>query len=833
MFFKKYIYFLFLLVFIVFFPVITYAQINYTALEGETFEFTITSLEKDMIEDAKDNKFDKYNLLEASLIASKIEDRNFINGMIKKIDVLISLIVSNPNYKKMSKEDISKLVLTELHNNIFRVYVANESTTLETLRSGRFNCVSSSLIYNFVVGELGIKSYGVIAPSHAFSAVSINEELIEVQTTSINGFAPDSNLIKEFEKLTGFKYVSLREKDKENMYIVENTQLLATLYSNMAVDLAKKQKKFNEALSYNIKSIMLFPEFKEAHSNIISILLSWLQHLTDKDKNYDSSINFNKKCLKVFPDTKELKQSYIYTYSKYAEYLSIKKQYPIAIKILEEGKQYLSDYNNSFDELIIVTYNNYILYLDKNAKYEKAFEVLEEAMLKYPNEKNINELKINLYYNFAILLSSKGDFKCIELLNQALIEFPDNNQLIQAKVNAYKNLWSYNMKLNDFDTSFSILNEALKNSNLGDSEYSKLLKDTYLTKISKLIKDKDFESSFALLKEIYSKFKNDKDVINTTRYLLQEYINILSKNKIKYEDALKLLSDLLKDNTQNKTYSNLIKEYIQAYVNDFIQKLMQKNKMEEALEKIDYAEGKFDNLDFEKIYAHVFLHIIKNKIENESYQEGLNYLISCKKYSDNTKIKNQVYNFVYNDALKKNKLSEALIFFEKVFEEYDNTNDALKEIILSIYSENIKRNIQNIYVKNLAFDTDKRNIKIQELEDLIYKALSFFKKYKLNTELAKLYIIISVEYYRVNKIDMALKYSLEGYLKYKDNEILKNNTIAFFIERAKELVKINKEEKKPYEAAMELLQEALQYFDEEDQTLLKQLLTQYIEESKK
>ena len=53
---------------------------------------------------------------------------------------------------------------------------------------GEFNCISSSLLYIVAARRLGLEVEGVILPSHAFLQLQLDGEIIELETTSMNGF---------------------------------------------------------------------------------------------------------------------------------------------------------------------------------------------------------------------------------------------------------------------------------------------------------------------------------------------------------------------------------------------------------------------------------------------------------------------------------------------------------------------------------------------------------------------------------------------------------------------------------------------------------------------
>ena len=67
-------------------------------------------------------------------------------------------------------------------------YLEEQSQLSRIFETGEFNCISSSLLYIVAARKLGLDVDGVLLPSHAFVQIRLPGEVIEVETTSFNGF---------------------------------------------------------------------------------------------------------------------------------------------------------------------------------------------------------------------------------------------------------------------------------------------------------------------------------------------------------------------------------------------------------------------------------------------------------------------------------------------------------------------------------------------------------------------------------------------------------------------------------------------------------------------
>ncbi|MGM0633343.1 MAG: transglutaminase family protein [Pseudomonadota bacterium] len=68
-------------------------------------------------------------------------------------------------------------------------YDAGQSQLSTLLGSGRYNCISSSLLYIVLARRAGLEANGVILPSHAFVDITLPDgQVLSVETTSPEGF---------------------------------------------------------------------------------------------------------------------------------------------------------------------------------------------------------------------------------------------------------------------------------------------------------------------------------------------------------------------------------------------------------------------------------------------------------------------------------------------------------------------------------------------------------------------------------------------------------------------------------------------------------------------
>jgi len=103
----------------------------------------------------------------------------------------------------------AEFILTYMHSNILRSYSLYQTRIDTIFSNGRYNCVSSAVLYMILCESAGISTSGVITRDHAFVTVHIDGQNIDVETTNRYGFDPGSRreFHDNFGRLTGFTYV--------------------------------------------------------------------------------------------------------------------------------------------------------------------------------------------------------------------------------------------------------------------------------------------------------------------------------------------------------------------------------------------------------------------------------------------------------------------------------------------------------------------------------------------------------------------------------------------------------------------------------------------------
>ena len=189
----------------------------------------------------QNNGFSWTDLAEISIWASGGN-----GSALQRIHALAQSIPASPDFPATERGQ-ADFILIYLHRNVFRAYSLMQTRVDTVFANGRFNCVSSSVLYMLLAKSVGLSVSGVKTIDHAFVMVHIDGEDIDVETTSRYGFDPGNRreFHDEFGRITGFAYVPAQKYyDRQTITPIELVSLIMT---NRIYEL-ESRRRFPEAV---------------------------------------------------------------------------------------------------------------------------------------------------------------------------------------------------------------------------------------------------------------------------------------------------------------------------------------------------------------------------------------------------------------------------------------------------------------------------------------------------------------------------------------------------------------------------------------------------------
>lgn len=279
----------------------------------------IDPLEGKMLADAFDGEWNTCDQFHAALVAGAGHNPQVVARYEARLDTIVKEIEKTFEKSRQANEEgavyLTKTIFHYLHENVFTAqYDINCTDPAEVLETGRYNCVSATLLFNAVAERFGLDVCGLEMPGHALSRVKYPVDggiaSMDLETTAPNWFALKDSAARRaatLEKIASPAAVdgslntsmrtptaSARPADtveevghlsdiSRKLREITPVQLIATIYYNQGVDFLK-DKNYPEAAAANIKALYLDPESDTAWGNLMATINNWAIHYAEASR---------------------------------------------------------------------------------------------------------------------------------------------------------------------------------------------------------------------------------------------------------------------------------------------------------------------------------------------------------------------------------------------------------------------------------------------------------------------------------------------------------------------------------------------------------------------
>jgi len=389
--------------------------------------------------------------------------------------------------RNASGREKAEFILNYMHNNILKSYSLYQTRLDTMLSNGRFNCVSSAVLYVILCKSAGINTSGVMTKDHAFVMVHFNGQDIDVETTNSFGFDPGNR--KEFHdssgKTTGFAYVPPQNyRDRQTINQIE----LVSLILNNRVSEFERSNNFAASVPLAVdRAALLLGDSYMLTSSISSsefLFIDPRKDLMDRLINYGAVLlksNKEEECIRwavfassTYPDTGRWQELFMAAVNNRISRFIKDRKISDARVFLENQKTHINEANYAQLDALIVDAdilnraNNFKTADEGNDIIADIEKARNSGRL---NEKRAVELLTYTVQKAAIVLSApplKDWRSAIKYLEDALSKYGSNRELEQSlrtyKSNLasdYHNRFAAEWNKKNFDEAERILNEGL------------------------------------------------------------------------------------------------------------------------------------------------------------------------------------------------------------------------------------------------------------------------------------------------------------------------------------------------------------------------------------
>jgi tetratricopeptide (TPR) repeat protein len=348
---------------------------------GSPSELTLSELaayplEQELLEDCRDRRLDRHNLLEASLIAGNIYSKDELKRSHQQLNqLLLELSATYPD-KADNETPLhrrSALLFEEMHRRILTGQYRAECTELpDTLERGDYNCVTATLLYQWICRNHQLPVVAIAVPGHVFCQLSPSGDsaALDVQTTCPDWFR------KSPQERASMGDGALPSAAAAPRRTLSDIELLGKVYYNRGVT-ALERDEFSEARRLLSIARRLDPGDAPAKNNLLAGLNNWALALSDQGQ-FASAIAKLDECRLCDARFAPLLANELHIHERWARSLCDDGRYGEAITTLEQAAEQRPE-QPMFRKGLANIYGLWTASLVKNGKFEDAIVVAKRG----------------------------------------------------------------------------------------------------------------------------------------------------------------------------------------------------------------------------------------------------------------------------------------------------------------------------------------------------------------------------------------------------------------------------------------------------------------------
>ncbi len=300
----------------------------------------LTVLEERLFADAADGRLDDFSLLDAALIASGVIDTAELGRYREHMAAWANALKRNGGLDGSPQRQV-EAIFEFLHGKILHGKYNLQCTDLrQALDEGRFNCVSATVLFNCLAGELGLSCCGLETPGHALSRVFLPDGPLDVETTCPRWFCLQNDPLKQteaLEKTIGHKPT----KDKAKLREISPIQLTAMIYYNRGIDFLA-EKRFSDAAAADAKALRLDPLNNTARGNFLATINNWAIDLSNAG-HYARAADLLRQGLAFDPHYEAFTLNFVHVHHQWSQELCKEGRYAEAVELLNRAASEMPD----------------------------------------------------------------------------------------------------------------------------------------------------------------------------------------------------------------------------------------------------------------------------------------------------------------------------------------------------------------------------------------------------------------------------------------------------------------------------------------------------------
>ena len=356
----------------------------------------------------------------------------------------------------MTQSEQAEKALVLLYDSVLKKYSGAQTLLNEALASGAYNCVSSSIIYMYVMKRMNISVTGVETPLHAFCTVHVDGKMIDVETTNPHGFNPGVRKALESSKNKNAYYL-VPAKNYASRKNVSDQRFVSLIFNNRISALQRRHQN-DEAIALAVDAMALQNNSAQSFATVQTCINNTIADYGTSGKNEDALL-LVEKAAAAFGSTEPYQKNAAAAVSNLVNAHTRRGDYESAFVVLENHKLKLSqkDYATMRENATA----NLLISVVENEPLERALTLIR-ARESDLSKNRYTQLIVRAYSHEAYKIAERGNWlAAAAVLENGLQELPKNSELAKQR-NIYRQ---------NFATE--VHNEAAARYNSGDKAGAK------------------------------------------------------------------------------------------------------------------------------------------------------------------------------------------------------------------------------------------------------------------------------------------------------------------------------------------------------------------------
>ena len=283
------------------------------------------NLESQLYADASDGQLDQFTLLEAGLIASGVDARVVLTAYVERLNSHLERIPST-SVQTNAKASQAASILRFLHRELL---IGNyDETCTEITRlldEGDFNCVSATLLYQYLCRTRGLAPVAVATSTHVRSRF-LESDIADVETTCGQWFDLPGNSCQRQVAHPG-----------EPTRRLSDVELVGKIYYNRGVSLLE-QRHFAAAIGRLRIARHFDPQDASADENLLAAINNWALDECSHGR-FERASALITKGLAANPDYAPFAANDLHIHQQWAVHLCAEQRFEKAFTVLERAHQ--------------------------------------------------------------------------------------------------------------------------------------------------------------------------------------------------------------------------------------------------------------------------------------------------------------------------------------------------------------------------------------------------------------------------------------------------------------------------------------------------------------